>query len=212
MQCKRCIEEMDRGETGLCLSSVCRRHSSSTELVSSYCHAFLLLLVPVIGDGWNFVIIACWCGAKCMYFPDFRKQFSYTLNQHRRWKNVQLDEIGSVFTMLCVIFYSKVLEIVQSRCVATKASAVAEKPRDAVYKAEPVVKVRGQGAQPPAPIWAPPRNNMSPLIKSIKCYFIPKLEFGMYPQSTPTEWTHARTLRPWQSVRLDLWRLVLRGL
>jgi len=32
-----------------------------------------------------------------------------------------------------------------------------------------------------------------------------KLEFGMYPQSMPTEWTHARTLRPWQSVRLDLW-------
>ena len=31
-----------------------------------------------------------------------------------------------------------------------------------------------------------------------------KLEFGMYPQSMPTEWTHARTLRPWQSVRLDL--------
>jgi len=30
------------------------------------------------------------------------------------------------------------------------------------------------------------------------------LEFGMYPQSMPTEWTHARTLRPWQSVRLDL--------
>ena len=31
-----------------------------------------------------------------------------------------------------------------------------------------------------------------------------KLEFGMYPQSMPTEWTHARTLRPWHSVRLDL--------
>jgi len=31
-----------------------------------------------------------------------------------------------------------------------------------------------------------------------------KLEFGMYPQSMPTEWTHARTVRPWQSVRLDL--------
>ena len=31
-----------------------------------------------------------------------------------------------------------------------------------------------------------------------------ELEFGMYPQSMPTEWTHARTLRPWQSVRLDL--------
>jgi len=30
-----------------------------------------------------------------------------------------------------------------------------------------------------------------------------QLEFGMYPQSMPTEWTHARTLRPWQSVRLD---------
>ena len=28
-----------------------------------------------------------------------------------------------------------------------------------------------------------------------------QLEFGMYPQSMPTEWTHARTLRPWQSVR-----------
>ena len=39
-----------------------------------------------------------------------------------------------------------------------------------------------------------------------------KLEFGMYPQSMPTEWTHARTVRPWQSVRLDLWRLDLRGL
>ena len=23
----------------------------------------------------------------------------------------------------------------------------------------------------------------------------------MYPQSMPTEWTHARTLRPWQRVR-----------
>jgi len=33
---------------------------------------------------------------------------------------------------------------------------------------------------------------------------VAKLEFGMYPQSMPTEWTHARTLRPWQSVRLDL--------
>jgi len=41
-----------------------------------------------------------------------------------------------------------------------------------------VVKVRGGGAQPPAPcshlsppatVWAPP-----PLIKSIKCYFMPK--------------------------------------
>ena len=31
-----------------------------------------------------------------------------------------------------------------------------------------------------------------------------ELEFGMYPQSMPTEWTHARTFRPWQSVRLDL--------
>jgi len=31
-----------------------------------------------------------------------------------------------------------------------------------------------------------------------------QLEFGMYPQSMPTEWTHARTLRPWQSVCLDL--------
>jgi len=31
-----------------------------------------------------------------------------------------------------------------------------------------------------------------------------QLEFGMYPQSMPTEWTHARALRPWQSVRLDL--------
>jgi len=36
------------------------------------------------------------------------------------------------------------------------------------------------------------------------CRHITKLEFGMYPQSMPTEWTHARTLRPWQSVRLDL--------
>jgi len=36
-----------------------------------------------------------------------------------------------------------------------------------------------------------------------------KLEFGMYPQSMPTEWTHARTVRPWQSVRLDLWRVEL---
>ena len=32
------------------------------------------------------------------------------------------------------------------------------------------------------------------------------LEFGMYPQSMPTEWTHVRTVRAWQSVRLDLWR------
>ena len=31
----------------------------------------------------------------------------------------------------------------------------------------------------------------------------------MYPQSMPTEWTHARTVRPWQSVRLDLWRVEL---
>ena len=46
-------------------------------------------------------------------------------------------------------------------------------------------------------------------IQSINKY---ELEFGMYPQSMPTEWTHARTLRPWQSVRLDLWRLVLSGL
>jgi len=48
----------------------------------------------------------------------------------------------------------------------------------------------------------------------VKCYptavvelgtsYYTKLEFGMYPQSMPTEWTHARTLRPWQSVRLDL--------
>ena len=29
------------------------------------------------------------------------------------------------------------------------------------------------------------------------------LEFGMYPQSMPTEWTHVRTVRPWQSVRLE---------
>ena len=46
----------------------------------------------------------------------------------------------------------------------------------------------------------------------VKSPIIRQLEFGMYPQSMPTEWTHARTLRPWQSVRLDLWRLVLRGL
>jgi len=31
-----------------------------------------------------------------------------------------------------------------------------------------------------------------------------ELEFGMYPQSMPTEWTRARTLRRWQSVRLYL--------
>jgi len=31
-----------------------------------------------------------------------------------------------------------------------------------------------------------------------------ELEFGMYPQSMPTEWTHVRTVRAWQSVRLDL--------
>ena len=36
-----------------------------------------------------------------------------------------------------------------------------------------------------------------------------QLEFGMYPQSMPTDGTHARTVRPWQSVRLDLWRLEL---
>jgi len=29
-----------------------------------------------------------------------------------------------------------------------------------------------------------------------------ELECGMYPQSMPTEWTRARTVRPWQSVRL----------
>ena len=46
-----------------------------------------------------------------------------------------------------------------------------------------------------------------------KCTVIyAKLEFGMYPQRMQTEWTHARTVRPRQSVRLDLWRLVLRGL
>ena len=27
----------------------------------------------------------------------------------------------------------------------------------------------------------------------------------MYPQSMPTEWTHARTLRPWQSVCLEIY-------
>jgi len=26
--------------------------------------------------------------------------------------------------------------------------------------------------------------------------YLEQLEFGMYPQSMPTEWTHARTLRP----------------
>jgi len=36
-----------------------------------------------------------------------------------------------------------------------------------------------------------------------------KIEFGMYPQSMTTEWKHARTVRPWQSVRLDLWRVEL---
>ena len=50
------------------------------------------------------------------------------------------------------------------------------------------------------------------IVKQIYDTTILKLEFGMYPQSMPTEWTHARTLRRWQSVRLDLWRLVLRGL
>ena len=34
--------------------------------------------------------------------------------------------------------------------------------------------------------------------------FKEELEFGMYPQSMPTEWTHVRTVRAWQSVRLDL--------
>jgi len=29
-----------------------------------------------------------------------------------------------------------------------------------------------------------------------------KLEFGMYPQSMPTEWTHVRTVRAW----LHCWR------
>jgi len=33
--------------------------------------------------------------------------------------------------------------------------------------------------------------------------FLIKLEFGMYPQSMPTEWTHARTVRPWQSEIYD---------
>jgi len=35
------------------------------------------------------------------------------------------------------------------------------------------LKWRGQGAQPPAPVWAP-CNSMSPLMESIKCYFMPK--------------------------------------
>jgi len=35
-------------------------------------------------------------------------------------------------------------------------------------------------------------------------HHIHQLEFGMYPQSMPTEWTHVRTVRAWQSVRLDL--------
>ena len=47
------------------------------------------------------------------------------------------------------------------------------------------------------------RNAEATLFK-IKSHFISSLEFGMYPQSMPTEWTHARTVRPWQSVRLDL--------
>jgi len=42
------------------------------------------------------------------------------------------------------------------------------------------------------------------LFKNYNWKFKKKLEFGMYPQSMPTEWTHARTVRPWQSVRLDL--------
>ena len=42
------------------------------------------------------------------------------------------------------------------------------------------------------------------LINVKKTVIYKLLEFGMYPQSMPTEWTHARTLRPWQSVRLDL--------
>ena len=43
-----------------------------------------------------------------------------------------------------------------------------------------------------------------PLTRCLEVEIDLKLEFGMYPQSMPTEWTHARTLRPWQSVRLDL--------
>jgi len=47
---------------------------------------------------------------------------------------------------------------------------------------------------------------------AVTCKFLPpltghraktKLEFGMYPQSMQTEWTHVRTVRAWQSVRLD---------
>ena len=38
----------------------------------------------------------------------------------------------------------------------------------------PVVKVRGLGAQPPLLPFEPPCNSMSPLIESIKCYFMPK--------------------------------------
>jgi len=35
------------------------------------------------------------------------------------------------------------------------------------------LKWGGQGAQPPAPIWAPPAIVWAPLIESIKCYFMP---------------------------------------
>ena len=58
-----------------------------------------------------------------------------------------------------------------------------------------VVKVRGTGGLSPLLRFEPSCNSMSPLIESIKCYFMPKLEFGMYPQSMPTEWTHVRTVR-----------------
>jgi len=61
----------------------------------------------------------------------------------------------------------------------------------------------------PLTFWTPKSTKKIKIKKKIK------LEFGMYPQSMPTEWTHARTVRPWQSVRLKKIvnrRLDLRGL
>jgi len=42
------------------------------------------------------------------------------------------------------------------------------------------------------------QNNDKNRLVKIKVKLEAKLEFGMYPQSMPTEWTHARALRPWQ--------------
>jgi len=59
--------------------------------------------------------------------------------------------------------------------------------------------IQGSGIGPPSYVVT-----ASDLHSVVSGNVMSKLEFGMYPQSMPTEWTHARALRPWQSVRLDL--------